>query len=246
VEPPEIERTLGQYLSQNGATQIAIAETQKYGHVTYFWNGNCSGLYDPKSGRYVDVPSKEESSPNYTVRARRSELESYLEVPSDVVPFEERPWMKAAEVTDALIAELRSGKFTFARVNYANGDMVGHTGDMEAAIIAVSVVDRCLGRLLEVIDELDGLALITADHGNADEMLMPDKKGGFKTNAAGRIQPKTSHTLNNVPFILYDPRGELELDQTVSDAGLSNVAATVLNLLGYQAPEDYRQSLLKR
>lgn len=247
VAPPEIERTLGQYLSQNGVTQLAIAETQKYGHVTYFWNGNCSGLYDPESGRYVDVPVKEETADTYQVRARRSELESYLEVPSDVVPFEERPWMKAAEVTDALIAELRTKKFGFARVNYANGDMVGHTGDREAAVIAVEVVDRSLGRLLAVIDELDGVALITADHGNADEMYMRDeKKGGFKTSSDGRIQPKTSHTLNHVPFILYDPRGELSLSGSVKDAGLSNVAATVLNLLGYEAPEDYRASLLAR
>ncbi|HAA25315.1 MAG TPA: 2,3-bisphosphoglycerate-independent phosphoglycerate mutase, partial [Ruminiclostridium sp.] len=101
VPPPEIKNTMGEYLVSAGVSQLAISETQKYGHVTYFWNGN-------RSGKFSD------------------ELETYIEVPSDLVPFEERPWMKAAEITDRLIQEIRTGKYRFARVNYANGDMVGH------------------------------------------------------------------------------------------------------------------------
>ncbi len=248
VEPPAIDRTLGQYLCHNGVTQLASAETQKYGHVTYFWNGNCAGLYDPAEGRYVDAPMETVTHDAYTARVRRSALETYVEIESDRVPFEQRPWMKAAEVTDAVLDELRGGRIRFARVNYANGDMVGHTGDLQAAIQAVEAVDLCLGRLLAAVRALDGIALITADHGNADEMLMRDKQTGEVVVEDGRIKPKTSHTLNPVPFVLFDPRGRgaLDLDATVDQPGLANVAATVLNLLGHEAPADYRPTLLKR
>ena len=109
---------MGEYLARNGVSQLAISETQKFGHVTYFWNGNRSGMFD-------------------------AELETYVEIPSDRVPFEQRPWMKAAEITDALIAELRPASYRHARLNYANGDMVGHTGDLDAAVIAVEAVDLC-------------------------------------------------------------------------------------------------------
>ena len=246
VEPPAIDRTLGQYLAHNGVTQLAIAETQKYGHVTYFWNGNCTGLYDPSSERYSEVAPDDWETANFTARRRRSEFETFLEIRSDTVPFEQRPWMKAGEVTDALIAEMRSGRHRFLRVNYANGDMVGHTGDLEAACIAVSAVDLSLGRLLRTVAQLDGLALITADHGNADEMYMLDKKGGFKRDAGGRIQPKTSHTLNAVPCVLFDPRenSALRLRADLERPGLSNIAATVLQLLGFAVPEGYQPSLL--
>ena len=177
VSPPEIRNTLGEYLTKAGVTQLAISETQKYGHVTYFWNGNRSGKFD-------DV------------------LETYIEVPSDIIPFEQRPWMKAAEITDKVIAELRTGKYRFARLNFANGDMVGHTGNFLAARIAVETVDLCLKRLLPVIDELGGMAIITADHGNADEMFEMDKNGKPKKNENGGFKAKTSHTLIKVPLIL--------------------------------------------
>jgi 2,3-bisphosphoglycerate-independent phosphoglycerate mutase len=247
VAPPAIDRTLGQYLAENSVTQLAIAETQKYGHVTYFWNGNCTGLYDRASGKYHEVAAESWKEANFIARRRRSELETFIEVPSDTVAFDQRPWMKAAEVTDALIAEMRSGRHRFARVNYANGDMVGHTGDREATCIAVSAVDLCLGRLLRAVAALDGLALITADHGNADEMYMRDAGGGFKRDKSGRIQPKTSHTLSRVPCMLYDPRAarSLHLRRDLPHAGLSNVAATVLELLGFVPPEDYAPSLLR-
>ncbi len=221
VTPPAIDRVLGAYLSATGIRQLACSETQKYGHVTYFWNGNRSGYLDEKT-------------------------EKYIEVPSDRVSFDERPWMKAAEVTDAVINELKTGTYGFARLNYPNGDMVGHTGSFVAARMGVESVDLCLGRLLPVIKALDGIAIITADHGNADEMYEIDKKGGVKMED-GKPKAKTSHTLNPVPCIIYDPgfAGEYRLDETVQRPGLANVAATALALMGYQAPADYEPSILR-
>jgi 2,3-bisphosphoglycerate-independent phosphoglycerate mutase len=220
VAPPAIDRTLGEYLARQGVPQLAISETQKYGHVTYFWNGNRSGAFD-------------------------DELERYVEIPGDPLPFEERPWMRAAEITDRLIAELRSGSFRHARVNYANGDMVGHTGHLDAAVQAVEAVDLQLGRLLPVIGELKGALLVTADHGNADEMFEIDRKSGeAKRDAEGRPKVRTSHTLNPVPLHLYAPGHELALRTDLREPGLANLAATVLALLGYEAPEDYEASLL--
>jgi 2,3-bisphosphoglycerate-independent phosphoglycerate mutase len=222
VAPPAIKHTMGEYLCSEGITQLAIAETQKFGHVTYFWNGNRSGKFD-------------------------DDLETYIEVPSDLVSFEERPWMKSAEVTDELIRQLRSGKYRFARVNYANADMVGHTGIYQAAIIAVEAVDLALGRLLPVVDELGGVAMVTADHGNADEMFELDKKTGQpKTNEDGSFKAKTSHTLNPVPFILYNngPDRSIAL-RGDAEFGLSNLAATTVNLLGFEAPEMWDKGILE-
>ncbi len=222
VPPPRITNTMGEYLTGEGVTQLAISETQKYGHVTYFWNGNRSGKFS-------------------------EQLEDYVEIPSDVVPFEQRPWMKAAEITDELIARLKTGKYRFARVNYANGDMVGHTGIYQAALIAVETVDLALRRLLPVVDALGGVVLITADHGNADEMFEVDKKTGQpKTKEDGSFRAKTSHTLNPVPLIYYDNQtdGAVAL-RTGNDYGLSNLAATMVNLLGYEAPEIWDESMVE-
>ena len=220
VKPPVIDRVLGEYLVANGVRQLAVSETQKYGHVTYFWNGNRSG--------YLDAGS-----------------ETYIEVPSDRVSFDQRPWMKAAEVTDAVIAELNAKPYGFCRINYPNGDMVGHTGVFEAARVGVEVVDLVLGRLLPEIAKLGGIALITADHGNADEMYEMDKKGGVKMEN-GKPKAKTSHTLNPVPFIIYDPgfQGEYALDTTVAKPGLANVTGTVLTLLGLNPPVEYEKSVV--
>ncbi|TVR45007.1 MAG: 2,3-bisphosphoglycerate-independent phosphoglycerate mutase [Planctomycetota bacterium] len=220
VTPPAIDRTLSDHLAANGVFQMACSETQKYGHVTYFWNGNKSG--------YIDQAQ-----------------EIYVEIPSDNVPFEQRPWMKAAEVTDATIKLLREHPQAFCRINLANGDMVGHSGSFEAARMSVEAVDLCLGRLLPVIEELGGIALITADHGNADEMVEIDKNGQAKVEN-GRPKAKTSHTLNPVPFIIYDPAfaGEYAL-APIAKPGLANIAATTLCLLGYAAPADYEPSLVK-
>jgi len=220
VSPPAIKNTMGEALAQDGITQLAISETQKFGHVTYFWNGNQSGKFDDKT-------------------------ETYIEIPSDVVPFEQRPWMKAAEITDALIAQLKTGKYKTARVNYANGDMVGHTGNFNAAVVSVEAVDICIVRLLPVIDQLGGIALITADHGNADEMYEIDKKTKEPIPLKnGLYKPKTSHTLNPVPFILYDNATGGKLGLKHGEFGLSNIAATSLNLLGYESPTGWDASML--
>ncbi len=212
VSPPEIDRVLSEYLSAGGVTSFALSETQKYGHVTYFWNGNRSG--------YID-----------------DTLEKFVEIPSDKIRFDEAPKMKALEITEQAAQLLRSGRFRFGRVNFANGDMVGHTGVMAAAIEAVETVDECVGALLQVVKELRGVAVITADHGNADEMFTV--KNGVKS-------VKTAHTLNPVPFVIVDPEyaGEYEL-AGLANPGLSNIAATLLNLLGYEAPEEYDRSLIK-
>jgi 2,3-bisphosphoglycerate-independent phosphoglycerate mutase len=215
VEPPAIDRTMGEHLARTGITQFACSETQKYGHVTYFWNGNRGGMFDER-------------------------LERYLEIPSDIGAFEERPWMKAAEITDATISALRGDSpLRFARINYANGDMVGHTGDLRATVLAVEAMDVALGRLLEAVGGMNGVALVTADHGNADQMLFIDKKSGEYTD-----QALTSHTLNAVPLYLFDPSGSRALRTDVAHPGLGNVASTALNLLGLAAPLDYRESLL--
>ncbi|MFN4064970.1 MAG: 2,3-bisphosphoglycerate-independent phosphoglycerate mutase, partial [Parazoarcus communis] len=219
VAPPAIKNTSGEWFSKMGLTQFACSETQKFGHVTYFWNGNRSNKFDG---------------------------ETWQEVPSDVVPFEQRPWMKAAEITDAMIAALQSGQYKVLRCNYANGDMVGHTGNFRAATMAIEAVDLALARLLPAIDAAGGVALITADHGNADEMFELDKKTRQPAqNPDGSYKAKTAHTLNPVPLILYGKAaaGKLKLRQT-DTAGLSNIAATVANLLGLEKHETWDNSLL--
>ncbi len=220
VAPPAIKDTTGEWFAKSGITQFACSETQKFGHVTYFWNGNRSGKFDG---------------------------ETWQEVPSDVVPFEQRPWMKAAEIADAMIAALKSGQYKTLRCNFANGDMVGHTGNFRAATMSIEALDLELARILPVIDAMGGVALITADHGNADEMFEIDKKTKQPAlNSDGSFKAKTAHTLNPVPLILYDNTtgGKLSLKQTET-AGLSNIAATVANLLGLEKHASWDESLLE-
>ncbi len=223
VPPPSINKTFGEVFAEHQIQQFAISETQKFGHVTYFWNGNRSGKFSEN-------------------------CEEYVEITSDRIPFEQKPWMKAAEITERVIGELYSEKWDFLRLNFANGDMVGHTGIYQAAIIAVETVDMMLSRILKVIDETGGIAIITADHGNSDEMFEIDKKTGKPKvdKSSGRIKAKTSHTLNPVPFIIYDPKynGEYEMNRSLDEPGLSNVAATCCNLLDYEKPEIYDESLI--
>lgn len=219
VEPPSIDRTLSEHLARNGVSQFACSETQKFGHVTYFWNGNRSTAFDG---------------------------ETTIEIPSDAVPFDQRPWMKAAEIVDTTLTALRTGEHRHARINIANGDMVGHTGDLNAARMAMESVDLVLGRLLKGIEALDGVALVTADHGNCDEMIQRTKQGAFERRADGEFKALTSHTLNPVPCSLFDPRGQAPGLRAVPAAGLANVPATILNLLGFAAPDDYLASLLGR
>ena len=223
VNPPEITNTLGEYLTDAGVSQLAISETQKYGHVTYFWNGN-------KSGKFSE------------------ELETYIEIPSDVVPFEQRPWMKCAEITDKLIECLESGKYAYLRVNFPNGDMVGHTGNLQATRCSMEALDLQLKRIIDVVDKLHGVALITADHGNADEMYEMDKKTKQpKPEKDGSFKSKTSHTLNPVPCIIYDNfySENYTVKADNGQFGLANVAATMVNLLGYEAPEMWNESIIE-
>ncbi len=211
VNPPEIDRTISEYLCSAHVRMFAISETQKFGHVTYFWNGNKSG---------------------YVCKG----LERYIEIPSDKIQFDKAPAMKAPEITEETIGLFKGGDFRFGRLNFANGDMVGHTAVADAIIKGVETVDSCVRRLLEVVKELDGIAIVTADHGNSDEMF---------TVKDGKKVPKTAHTLNPVPFIIFDPqyKGEYKM-ASLSDRGLSNVAGTILNLLGFENVADYDPSLI--
>ncbi len=215
VDPPAIDRTMGDFLCAEGIRSFAISETQKFGHVTYFWNGNKSG--------YINEA-----------------LETYVEIPSDNVEFDTTPAMKVREITAETIDLLRSGEYQFGRLNFPSGDMVGHTGHLHATVEAMEVIDECMAQLIDVIDELGGVIIYTADHGNADVM--------YTIDAAGDKHPKTSHTLSPVPFAIHDPNydGEYRMvDAAPGDAhGLANVAATVLNLLGFDAPDDYLQPLI--
>ena len=211
TEPPKIRYTLTEELVNAGVNEYAISETQKFGHVTYFWNGNRSEKFDDN-------------------------LETYVEVQSDVIPFEQRPWMKSAEITDQFIEAIESGKYGFLRTNYPNGDMVGHTGNLEATVIGVEAVDLALARVIKAVDKVNGILLITADHGNADEMY--DKpKADEKVHKA-----KTSHTLNKVPFIVYGADVKLKQDDNL---GLSNIAATVCDLLEIKPNEHWNESIIE-
>ncbi|EQA35069.1 2,3-bisphosphoglycerate-independent phosphoglycerate mutase [Leptospira inadai serovar Lyme str. 10] len=221
VTPPAIDRTLGEYMASSGILQYALSETQKYGHVTFFWNGNRSGHFDISK-------------------------EDYKEIPSDVIPFDQTPNMKAEAITQELEKVLSENKHDFYRVNYPNGDMVGHTGNFTATVHAMEFLDECMKRLSLICAKQGIVLVVTADHGNADEMYQLDKKGNVQKDATGRPVPKTSHTLNPVPFSVLDPEGKFSLKKDVPNAGLANVAATLLDIMGYQTPEGYHESLLAK
>lgn len=222
VAPPVITNTLGEMLADKGIKQLAISETQKYGHVTYFFNGNRSSKFDELT-------------------------EEYIEIPSDVVPFEQRPWMKSAEITDVLCEKILENEFPFMRVNFPNGDMVGHTGVLESTIIGVESVDIALKRLLAAIDQVGGMAIITADHGNAEEMYELNKDGTPKTDKAGKVKSKTSHTLNKVPCVFYDNTENKDKYSVIDsdDYGLANIASTVAMLLGEEPKACWEKSMIK-
>jgi 2,3-bisphosphoglycerate-independent phosphoglycerate mutase len=218
---------MGEYLAATGVKTLAISETQKYGHVTYFFNGNRTGKFDEK-------------------------LEDYEEIKSDVVPFEQRPWMKCAEITDRILEAIASGKYDFIRLNYPNGDMVGHTGIYQAVVCSMEGMDLQLGRLQKAVDKAGGVMVITADHGNSDDMFEHDKKSGAVSRKPdGSPKAKTSHSLNPVPCIIYDPeyKGEYPrepLEGALNEGlGISSIAATCIQLLGYVPPADYDKSVLK-
>ena len=208
VQPPVIKNTLTELLCKHSLSEYAVSETQKYGHVTYFWNGNRSGKVDEK-------------------------LETYEEIPSDVIPFEQEPAMKSKEITDHMIAAMESKKYDFLRCNFPNGDMVGHTGVISAVITAMECVDESVGRIIKAADRLGYLVLVTADHGNADQMTETKK---------GKTSIRTAHSLNPVPFIIYDPDEKHELKE--GKFGLANVAPTVATLLGLEKPACWEESMV--
>ncbi len=208
VQPPVIQNTLTEVLCQAGIHEYALSETQKYGHVTYFWNGNRSGKVDEN-------------------------LEVYEEIPSDVIPFEQAPAMKSKEITQRLVENMASGKFQFLRCNFPNGDMVGHTGVMEAVVYAMECVDCGLAAILEAADKYGYTVLVTADHGNADQMLETKK---------GKTSVRTAHSLNPVPFIIYDKDRAWEIKE--GKFGLANVAPTVVRMMGLEAPACWEESMV--
>jgi len=207
IEPPRISNPSGKYICAMGISQFAIAETHKFGHVTYFWNGNNEGYIDPNYEKYIEI----KSDPSEMIRTN--------------------PKMKAYEVLEETKKALLSNKYKYLRVNFANGDMVGHTGDIDAAIVAAETVDDCVSQLVQLVKKLKGIAIVTADHGNLDEMM----------------KYKTAHTLNSVMFAIidFDYNREYIINNKIKEPGLGNITATILNLLGYEKPEGYLDSLIK-
>lgn len=207
VEPVKIKETLNTLLGAKNISDLAISETVKFGHVTYYFNGNS----------YEKAPG-----------------EQHIEIPSDTLPFDTRPWMKSAEITDKVLEEAE--KFKFIRLNFPGGDMVGHFAELEPTITAMEAIDIQLGRIAKMVDDLGGVLIITADHGNAEELT--DENG----------IPKTAHSTNPVPFIIYDNtknRDKYELAK-VENAGLSNIAATLALFLGQESyPAIWREPLIK-
>ena len=210
VQPPVIKNTLTEVLCAAGVREYALSETQKYGHVTYFWNGNRSGKVDER-------------------------LEVYEEIPSDIIPFEFAPKMKAEEITERMVENMAAKKFDFLRCNFPNGDMVGHTGVMEAVITAMEAVDAGVGRIIEAADKYGYLVCVTADHGNADQMLETKK---------GKTSVRTAHSLNPVPFIIYDPGTKHVFKD--GHYGLANVAPTLLKLMDLEAPACWEPCMIEK
>ncbi len=221
VTPPAIDRTLGEYLATSNVRTMAISETQKFGHVTYFFNGN-------RTGKFSEI------------------LEDYIEIPSDRVPFEQRPWMKCAEITDRVIQAIESGEYRFIRLNFPNGDMVGHTGVFQSVVCSMESMDIQIGRLADAIRKAGGIMILSADHGNSDDMFEHDKKTKqVLLDKDGSPKAKTSHSLNPVPCVIYDPENKGEYSAELRPGlGISSLAATCIELLGLNPPADYDASVL--
>ena len=194
-KPQVLTNTLGEYISDKGMSQLRIAETEKYAHVTFFFNGGVEKQYPGEDRILVKSPS--------------------------VATYDLQPEMSAYEVTDKLVPAIKSGKYDMIILNFANCDMVGHTGVFDAAVKAVEVVDECVGKVVDAIREMGGVALITADHGNADKMVDDDG------------EPFTAHTTNPVPFCV------IGYDCELKDGGrLADIAPTMLQILGLPQPEE--------
>lgn len=194
-KPTNLDNTLGEVLSQNGLKQLRIAETEKYPHVTFFMSGGREEKFPGEERILIDSPK--------------------------VATYDLKPEMSAYEVTEALLKEIEADKFDAIILNYANPDMVGHSGKLEPTIKAVEAVDECLGKVVDAIIAKGGIAIITADHGNADEVLNPDGS------------PNTAHTTNPVPVIVTKKGITLRQDGILGD-----LAPTMLDLLGLQQPKE--------
>lgn len=207
IPPIKIQEPLNKFLGRNKVPQLAISETVKFGHITYYFNGNS----------YKKAPR-----------------EVHVEIDSDLELANSRPWMKAAEITDAVLSVI--DKPQFIRINYPNGDIVGHFAELEPGIVAMEAVDLQLARLAKAVDSIGGMMIITADHGNLEELLHRDGS------------PRTAHTSNPVPCIFYDNTKNARLYQSakLEDPGLSNIAATIATLLGLpDYPAVWRKPLIK-
>jgi len=190
-KPQKIKNTLGEYLSKCGLTQLRVAETEKYAHVTFF-----------------------------LIAAYKSEERILIDSPK-VEKYDEMPEMSAEEITKSVIKGIESNKYDFIVLNYANADMVGHTGNMEATVKGIEKLDKCIGELINCINKASGVALITADHGNAEKMI--DSNG----------KPFTSHTCNPVPFSIFGYDCKLK-----SSGSLCDIAPTILNIMGIEKPAE--------
>ena len=204
-KPESLENTFGEYVSKKGLRQLRIAETEKYAHVTFFFNGGVESVYDGEDRVLVNSPK--------------------------VATYDLQPEMSAFEVCDKAVERIKSGEYDLIVLNYANCDMVGHTGVFEAAVKAVETVDTCVGRVIDAIKDMDGVALITADHGNADQMI------DYETNT-----PFTAHTTNVVPLILIGKD-----DVKLKNGRLADLAPTMLDLMGFEKPNEMTgESLIEK
>lgn len=220
VQPEQVPDTISELLARAGVSQFACAETQKFGHVTYFWNGNRAEKFD-------------------------HERESYLEIPSDPGPFDRSPAMKSAETAAAIVDALAQRRYGFLRANFAGGDMVGHTANLAATRRAVEAIDAAVGRIADATRRARGCLVVTADHGNAEDMVQRDEDGSPRIDGAGHFVAKTSHTTNPVRFVVEEcGERSFTLRDDLPRAGLANVAATLLQLLGFVPPPQYEPSLL--
>ena len=208
AEPPKIKNTLTEELCKYNIREYAISETQKFGHVTYFWNGNRLDKFDEK-------------------------LETYDIVDSDVISFDKKPMMKAYEITDKFIEAIKSDKYDFLRINFPNGDMVGHTGDYNATLEGMEAVDECIGKIMKAVDDTNSTLIVIADHGNCEEML--DDKN----------ETKTSHTINPVPFIIYGASSD-KIKMKQGDFGLANLASSICVLFNIPKNENWLDSIIEK
>ncbi|MBI3353568.1 MAG: 2,3-bisphosphoglycerate-independent phosphoglycerate mutase [Nitrospirae bacterium] len=200
--PVKLTNILGGVISRNGLKQLRIAETEKYAHVTYFFNGGDEKAFEGEER--ILIPS-----------------------PRDIPTYDKKPEMSAYELTDEAVRQIEARKYDLIVLNYANADMVGHTGMLNAAIKAVETVDKCLGRILEAVKDIDGILIVTADHGDADQMV------DYETG-----QPHTAHTMNPVPFILVDRVGVQNFEPLqLREKGIfADIAPTILELMGIPKP----------